>query len=203
MKIIQQMLQNQAMSILSGNNNQSDASSSFSGLFQDILTKQINDLQSSSQTQNHPLYPTQHQSMMPLDVEHNHQLNSGKASQFDTYIENSSHKHGVDKGLIHAVINTESGYNPNALSGSGAEGLMQLMPGTASGLGVENAFDPEQNIDGGTKYLRQMLDRYDGNIEWALAAYNAGPGNVDTHQGIPPYEETTNYVQKVIHDYIA
>lgn len=123
---------------------------------------------------------------------------SRNPEEFDPIINTLSSEYGVDKSLVKAVIHAESGYNPNALSPKGASGLMQLMPGTARDLKVGNAFDPRDNIRGGVRYLRFLLDTFRGDVSLALAAYNAGLAKVSKYGGIPPYEETRNYVSRVL-----
>ena len=121
----------------------------------------------------------------------------------DQVVQESAERHHVDPALVRAVISTESNWKTTAVSSKGALGLMQLIPGTAQRLGVGNAFDPAQNVDAGTRYLGMMLERYNGDVNKALAAYNAGPGAVDRFGGVPNYRETRNYVQKVTSSYFG
>jgi len=122
-------------------------------------------------------------------------------SLYDPHIRFACLQYGIDYYLVKAVISAESAFDPAAVSPKGAMGLMQLMPGTSRDLGVSNPFDPTQNIDGGVRYLRFLMDRFNNNVVLALAAYNAGPEAVQKHNGIPPYEETRNYVQRVLDSY--
>jgi len=119
-------------------------------------------------------------------------------AEYDQIISTCAAKYGVNPSLIKAVIHAESGYNPNAVSRKGASGLMQLMPGTARSLKVSNSFDPKDNVEGGVKYLRFLLDTFRGDVSLAVAAYNAGLSKVAKHGGIPPYNETRTYVNRVL-----
>lgn len=122
---------------------------------------------------------------------------SVKSARFDDSINEHSRRIGVSADLVRAVIQVESAFNPTAVSTKGAMGLMQLMPATALELGVSNPFEPDQNIRGGVTYLKRLLVRYDHKVELALAAYNAGMGNVEKYGAVPPFKETRNYVKKI------
>ncbi len=134
------------------------------------------------------------QAVSPVDAP---SLSGAPATRFDAIIRNAANRYGVQEGLIKAVIKMESDFNPKAVSHAGARGLMQLMPSTAAGLGVRDAFDPEQNIMAGTRFLRDLLDKYGGDLDSALAAYNWGPGNVDRSRGAFLPRETREYLVKV------
>lgn len=125
-------------------------------------------------------------------------LHTQGKNKYQPIIKRAARKNGVDKTLIHALILMESAYDNEAVSVKGAQGLMQLMPETAELYNVSDPFDPEQNIDAGTRHLRKLLDKYKGNTELALAAYNAGIGAVEQYHGIPPYRETQSYVSKIM-----
>ena len=152
------------------------------------FTNQCQDLRSCK-----PLYVTKG------EVKHKagYRINPGRENQFDEIIKRASQKHGVDFFLIKSVIKAESLFDIKAVSSAGAKGLMQLMPDTASEVGVKNVFDAEQNIMGGTRYLKKLLKKFKNNARKAVAGYNAGPAAVVYYEGVPPFDETMNYVEKI------
>src|SRR5690625_584547 len=204
-KAYQLMIQNQAMATMTGNQDSFSYHSPMLDLsFKQLLQDKINEASGLNGQLGQALGATH--TYAPVVFQQAEAVSSGNnvpSTEFNSIITEMAQKYGIDEKLIHAVIKMESNYNPMAKSHAGAQGLMQLMPNTARGLGVTNSYDPRKNIEGGTKYLSQMLKKYNGNLELSLAAYNAGPGNVDKYQGIPPFNETQNYVRKVLNHYVS
>ena len=161
-----------------------------------MIEKQFQSLETYAQKPNNDF-----QKILDTKVENKKNPNTVSRSEINDLISKYSYQNGLDEDFVKAVVNQESGFNPNATSHCGAMGLMQLMPSTAQGLGVKNAYDAEQNIEGGTKYLKGLLDRFNNDKSLALAAYNAGPNAVKKYGGIPPYTETQNYVKSVLSKY--
>lgn len=169
----------------------------------DVTLQRINTIENQFQSlMSYGAKPdTDFQKILDSSIESRKGNSTASRSEINELIEKYADKNGLDSDFVKAVIKQESGFNPNATSHCGAMGLMQLMPSTAQGLGVTNAYDAEQNIQGGTKYLKGLMDRFDNNKSLALAAYNAGPNAVKKYGGIPPYAETQNYVKKVLSNY--
>ena len=175
---------------------QSSAKSNFGTLLLDPRLKQVN----ANIVKQTPQTSLQNVLTEATAVQANTQVSS--KSQILNVVSQISKKYDVDEKLVQALIKQESGFNPKAKSKSGAIGLMQLMPATAKNLGVKDPYNTVQNVEGGVKYLKSMLNKYNGNVILALAAYNAGPGAVDKYSGVPPYKETQNYVKNILSNYL-
>ena len=177
---------------------QATTKSNFGTLLLDPKLKQVN---ASIVSRNMPSPAQTNILQEAIAAQTNIQQPANKA-QILNVVSQISKKHGVDEKLVRALIKQESGFNPKAKSKSGAMGLMQLMPSTAKNMGVKDPYNTVQNVEGGVKYLKSMLNKYNGNVILALAAYNAGPGAVDKYSGVPPYKETQNYVKNILANYL-
>jgi soluble lytic murein transglycosylase-like protein len=211
-QMLKTMMELQALQGFNSNSTQTGSGTNFQQILNDTLSSQLTEQNYQSKlgsvSQVIPFLNTGNYLMSKSAASYISNVATVPASKapdstIDQIISKAAEKYNLPKKLINAVISQESSFNPDAVSHAGASGLMQLMPATARGLGVTDIFDPEQNVFAGTKYLRQMMDKYNGNLELALAAYNAGPGNVDKYNGIPPFKETIQYVQKVSNKYFA
>jgi membrane-bound lytic murein transglycosylase MltF len=149
------------------------------------------------------MYRTDDRSDHPPTFTAERQADPGRLQRFDVHIKEAAQLYQLPEPFIRAIVMVESNFFPDAISEDGAMGLMQLMPGTAINMGVQNAFDPRQNVLGGTRYLRVLANRFNGDLVLTVAAYNAGESAVDKYRGVPPYAETRRYVRNVLHHYYA
>ncbi|MFP3725328.1 lytic transglycosylase domain-containing protein [Priestia filamentosa] len=198
------ILQLQAFQTMTSNKlpaNESSLNSLFSSILSDVLLTSTSSPEVEKSSSGTAFLQNQLTLSSPLSMTSppvQAQASEKRDAPFMNLIHKASEEFGVDAKLIKAVITQESNFKKDAKSGAGALGLMQLMPATSQSLGVLNPLNPLENIRGGTKYLKKMLEKYDGDVSLALAAYNAGPGNVDKYGGIPPFTETKEYVKKVM-----
>lgn len=191
------LLQN--MNSLFTNSTSSDETSLFSTIFDEFLTEMSTNLTGTdSSSQSSTISTDQTQRLLSNTTAPNIKIAD---EHLQSIIQKAAKTYNLPESLLRSVIKQESNFQINAVSSSGARGLMQLMPATAKSLGVENIDDPQENVMAGAKYLRKLLNRY-GSLDLALAAYNAGPGNVDKYNGIPPFKETQNYVTKILNSYL-
>ena len=177
---------------------QSTTTTNFGSLLLDPKLKQVN----ANIIKQTPQITSANALQEATAIQANQTPQQASKSQILNVVSQISKKHGVDEKLVQALIKQESGFNPKAKSKAGAMGLMQLMPSTAKNLGVKDPYNTVQNVEGGVKYLKSMLNKYNGNVILALAAYNAGPNAVDKYSGVPPYKETQNYVRNILANYL-
>lgn len=190
------------MNNIIGNTSSTNNTSIFSSVLEQLLTNE-NVASSTNHSVSTLIDSARKTKKLPVSLLSSSKPNIKLAnSELQPIIQEAAKKYNLPSTLLLSVIKQESNFNINAVSPSGARGLMQLMPATARSLGVENIDDPQENIMGGAKYLRKMLDQF-GSLDLALAAYNAGPGNVNKYNGIPPFKETQNYVAKILQNYNA
>lgn len=214
MKILMEINSLQALGAVQSYTKQQSTPTFFTNMLGQILNQSASSNSTMKNTEslnpltytgtNHVFYPSTLSNLLTTSTQVPISTTKNRTHDLKGYahiIKKAADQFNLPERLITSIIQHESNFNSQAVSAAGAQGLMQLMPGTARFLGVKDSFNPEQNIIGGAKYLRQMLNQFNGNIELALAAYNAGPGNVKKYGGIPPFKETQGYVKKVLNTF--